>query len=105
MRFKIYIVEQKKSLSVRKKKRSQYSYSSTCNHTLNQMHTKDLGVYPMFPCTFKNRASIKNEFLSLMMHDVTKRMGMAAHAETLERNYYERWKENECKWATWLLKT
>ena len=52
-----------KALGVPKKERVQYSYLSTCNHILDQLHTEDLDVLLMFRCTLKKRAAIDNELL------------------------------------------
>ena len=80
-----------KALGVPKKERVQYSYLSTCNHILDQLHTEDLDVLLMFRCTLKKRAAIDNELLDSMMHDVTKGIGPAAQAKKLERKNCERW--------------
>ena len=77
--FCLKTAKDQKDLGVPKKERSQYSYLLTCDHILEQLITKDLDIYLMFPCTLTKRATIDNELLNSMMHDAMKVIGPAAH--------------------------
>ena len=92
----------KKYLGVPKNERAQYSYLSTCNHILEQLCTKNIDIFLMFPCTLKERAAIDNELLDSMMHNATEGTGLAAQEKKLKQKHCEQCQEKERKWAAWI---